>query len=404
MLGAPKYIYAVVFGLGLIVQFLFSVTLMTLSATISLVLLNLLYTAVTGVYLFVDSNIPIAVFLGLHLLMTDPSTSPRTDLGKVIFGGLYGLGVFVVYSWLFDAGAPRFYDKLLAVPLLNLSVHLMDRFANWCVPARIADWRTTLRPETLNRCYMVVWAIVFGTMIYTGFIQAPHPGESIALWKQACENDQPRACRNLLAMLRDASVRGSGEALNELGIMYVEGNHVSKDASQATYYFAESCRRGHPEGCANASIQFLFHGVARSTEEAVKALDYLEQNPGALKAGRSFYLLGFAYENGRGRPVNLKKAGASYSRGCDAGDVTSCKQLARLSLQPQSDMAQRQQGAAALEKACALGDAESCLYLAQMYHTGGGVPPDESRARLLLEKACQLGAKPACTLLETLKK
>ena len=31
-----------------------------------------------GTYFFVDAFIPAAVFLGMHLLFTDPSTSPRT--------------------------------------------------------------------------------------------------------------------------------------------------------------------------------------------------------------------------------------------------------------------------------------------------------------------------------------
>ena len=42
--------------------------------------------------LFADSHVPVAVFLGMHLLFTDPSTSPRTDLGRIIYGVLYGLG------------------------------------------------------------------------------------------------------------------------------------------------------------------------------------------------------------------------------------------------------------------------------------------------------------------------
>ena len=75
----------------------------------------------TGVPYFVDSEIPTAVFLGLHLLVTDPSTSPRTPLGRAIFGVLYGLGVFALYALLGALGLPTFYDKLLCVPLLNLA-------------------------------------------------------------------------------------------------------------------------------------------------------------------------------------------------------------------------------------------------------------------------------------------
>ena len=66
-------------------------TTMTMSAVVTTYLFGLLYFAATGIYFFYDSYIPIAVFLGMHLLFTDPSTSPRTELGRIIFGALYGL-------------------------------------------------------------------------------------------------------------------------------------------------------------------------------------------------------------------------------------------------------------------------------------------------------------------------
>ena len=110
-----------------------SAALKTLIAQIlpaMLFLLSGIYTSITGVPYFLDSEIPAAVFLGLHLLVTDPSTSPRTPLGKAIFGALYGTGVFVLYWLLTSIGAPTFYDKLLCVPLLNLSVKWIDRLAS----------------------------------------------------------------------------------------------------------------------------------------------------------------------------------------------------------------------------------------------------------------------------------
>ena len=90
-------------------------------------MLNLAYTGSTGLYYFVDSNIPIAVFLGLHLLVTDPATSPRRSFGKLLFGAMYGgagVGLYSVLGWM---GAPTFYDKLLCVPPLNLMVQPLDR-------------------------------------------------------------------------------------------------------------------------------------------------------------------------------------------------------------------------------------------------------------------------------------
>src|SRR6266566_2653485 len=123
----PPHMYLFIFLIGLPAQLLFGVTTMTMSAVLTTYLFGLAYYAVTGTYYFFDSYIPIAVFLGMHLLFTDPSTAPRTELGRMIFGALYGLSTLAVYALLRGAGLPAFYDKLLQVPLLNLLIQSIDR-------------------------------------------------------------------------------------------------------------------------------------------------------------------------------------------------------------------------------------------------------------------------------------
>ena len=86
----PPHMYLFLFLVALPGQFLFGVTTMTMSAVLATYLFGLGYYALTGTYYFFDSYIPIAVFLGMHLLCTDPPTAPRTDLGRIIFGVLYG--------------------------------------------------------------------------------------------------------------------------------------------------------------------------------------------------------------------------------------------------------------------------------------------------------------------------
>ena len=74
----PPHMYLMLFLIGLPGQYFFGVTLMTMSAVLTTYLFGLFYFAATGIYFFYDSYIPIAVFLGMHLLFNDPSTSPRT--------------------------------------------------------------------------------------------------------------------------------------------------------------------------------------------------------------------------------------------------------------------------------------------------------------------------------------
>ena len=68
---APN-IYLVIFLLGLVVMYFFNTTLVSAVAAATLFGLSALYLEVMKVPYFIDSAIPIAVFLGLHLLVTDP--------------------------------------------------------------------------------------------------------------------------------------------------------------------------------------------------------------------------------------------------------------------------------------------------------------------------------------------
>src|SRR5262249_42682491 len=125
----PPQMYLAIFLFALPGQYLFGVTTMTMSAVLTTFVFSAIYCAATGIYFFSDSHVPIAVFLGMHLLFTDPATSPRTELGRIMYGVLYGLTTVLAYDWLLRVGMPGFYDKLLPVPLLNLSAKFIDRAA-----------------------------------------------------------------------------------------------------------------------------------------------------------------------------------------------------------------------------------------------------------------------------------
>src|SRR5262249_47002463 len=134
---------------------------MTMSAVLTTYAFGLIYHAITGIYFFYDSYIPISVFLGMHLLFTDPATAPRTELGRIVFGAFYGLSTVALYQLLGSHGMPTFYDKLLQVPILNLSILAIDRitrsrFIKQFDPAALGRLLTQRRR---NLAYMSVWAL-----------------------------------------------------------------------------------------------------------------------------------------------------------------------------------------------------------------------------------------------------
>ena len=191
---APR-IYLFLFLTGLVVMYFFSITLIAASAAAVLFAGSALYFAATGVPYFLDSEIPAAVFLGLHLLVTDPSTSARTPGGKVVFGVLYGIGVFALYGMLTSLGTPTFYDKLLCVPLLNLSVRRIDAVVAQLREraqgfGRGRDWGT----PRANLAHIGVWILFFAAMAGLGKTDGFHQGDSLPFWEVACQEGRRGAC------------------------------------------------------------------------------------------------------------------------------------------------------------------------------------------------------------------
>jgi hypothetical protein len=254
----PPHIYLMLFLIGLPGQFFFGVTSMTMSAVISAWLFGRLYFAATGIYFFYDSYIPIAVFLGMHLLFNDPSTSPRTELGRIIYGSLYGLSTVALYELLGRAGMPTFYDKLLQVPLLNLSIKGIDRVARsrWLRvldPAALGGW---LLPRQRNLAYIAIWTLAFTGLSVTQGVGDNHPGQWLPFWRKACEGGRAYACPYLADLQTTYCNRGSGWACNEAGLLDIALSRSGEDLRRldpagAMKPFNQGCELGFGVACRN---------------------------------------------------------------------------------------------------------------------------------------------------------
>jgi hypothetical protein len=248
---APN-IYLFLFCAGLVVMHFFSITLVAGSAALVLFGSSALYSAFNGVPYFLDSEIPAAVFLGLHLLVTDPSTSPRTPLGKMIFGGLYGVGVFALYTILDLFGAPTFYDKLLCVPLLNLSVIAIDRAVRSIdSPAWLNVWNPSWFGGRANLAHMSIWVMVFASMSLFDKTDGQHTGDSLPFWEESCADNLKLACDRLLLIESTYCNDNAAWACNELGLHYRQGLITETDFELSFSYFSQACELKFKSGCLN---------------------------------------------------------------------------------------------------------------------------------------------------------
>ena len=376
LLILPPQIYLFIFLVALPGQFLFRVTTMTLPAVLTTYLFSVVYLKLYGTYYFFDSNVPIAVFLGMHLLFTDPSTAPRTELGRILFGVTYGLSVVGLYALLGWFGAPTFYDKLLQVPLMNLMVRAFDRVAQsstlaWINPERIG---TRLAPKMRSLAYVSLWVIAFGAMSRANGLGDHHPGASVPFWAQACTEGRHDAC-NKLAILESSACRNeSGWACNELGLLVEAGRVYAAPAAQL---FKRACDFEFTAGCSNA--QALAQGSRGGRHGDPQIRDYL-----------------LLLREGKG-PLPDRTPLEIYTRACDQGWPAGCGGLAGIYFQGAGVPADKTRAIGLLGKACDNGHAPSCANIGMIFRRGDGLPQDNAMAAEYLKKACQLGLASACT-------
>lgn len=302
----PPHMYLVIFLAALPGQILFGVARMTMPAVATAYLISVIHFQFDGTYLFFDSHIPVPVFLGMHLLFTDPSTSPRSDAGRILFGVIYGTLIAVLYVALGAAGIPTFYDKLLPVPIMNLMVRRIDRLTRGpaAEPPRAA--RQPSAPRTAlgrNLAYTSAWALVFAGLSAVQGVGDRHPGQALPFWWEVCrESNNARACGYATAMTEFYCRDGSGWACNETGMITAEEGRNPMAA------FRRSCDLGFPAGCFNAQLATEGPSVL---ERLRRASPNAEDLPVVLRGTKP--------------PLEDWSLEALHARACDHGWNTFCE-------------------------------------------------------------------------------
>jgi hypothetical protein len=165
--------------------------------------------AVIGLFYFTQTPGALrpTLLLMMTLLATDPATTPRSDLGRFVFGLLVGLS-YPIYSRLLHAlGQPDDFAKILSVPLANVLAPWLDRITGavqaWVKRAELAMAAAGKRVTPL-RAVPNHWLVVCWVALYCIGLRAEKPQdfEGLLHWTWGTPlvvfdpNDVPRCEQN----------------------------------------------------------------------------------------------------------------------------------------------------------------------------------------------------------------
>jgi hypothetical protein len=228
-----------------------------------------------------------------------------------MFGGLYGLSVVGLYQLLGAFGVPTFYDKLLQVPLMNLSVRRLDRLASarWLRPLDPARLGRSLAPRLRYAAYASLWAIAFVALSATGGLGDRHPGQWLPFWDRACGEGRPRACAYLSNLQAIYCGAGSGWACNESGLLRRDEAAADPGVRTAALdamngSFERGCSLGFAAACRNAAR------VWAERQEFEQAPPTLADYPIVLRGSKG--------------PIADRTPSALHARACEQGWRDAC--------------------------------------------------------------------------------
>lgn len=267
----------------------------------------------------------------------------------------------------------------------------------------------------------------------------------VALATAGCErarnepaDEGPKAAHpaELAAALDKQCVGGDLESCRRLGVMYQEGTGISPDPRRATALFGQACKGNNLSACNNLAMN-LSEGIG-AERNAAKAAEVYQRACDANYA-LACRNLGLMYRDGRGVPADAtkaepllvracdsnvpfacknagdldaslvsrfgphrwKRAIRHYTRGCDFGDPTSCRQIGILYLEGKGVPKSSNAAAVWLERGCLPDDAVACRLLGNLVTQGVGTVRDVERGRELFRRACNANDDEACRLLES---
>ena len=199
-----------------------------------------------------------------------------------------------------------------------------------------------------------------------------------------------------LSVYRRAADAGYAVAMNNLGIMYQNGNGVAKDVSEAIVWYQKAAAAGNSVGMYNLGAVYANgNGVSKDYTQAIawyrKAAD--AGNPDGMNN------LGVMFENGTGVSKDPTEAIAWYRKAADAGSSNGMNAVGAMYEGGEGVSKDLTEAVAWYRKAAEAGNADAMIKVGNTYESGYGVSKDLTEAVAWYRRAADAGSSIGMTAL-----
>lgn len=194
-----------------------------------------------------------------------------------------------------------------------------------------------------------------------------------------------------LQYYRQGDEMGNFTCKYAIGGCYEHGTGVAQDSAQALQYYREADTNG--ETLASFRLgEIYFYGILGVEQDYQRAFSYFKKCSMQETPGMNYYY-GIAYADGKGRPVDLKKAIAYFESGVRTGAGVCAFALAEMYLEGRGVSRDISRYKKLLLQAEKMGYDDASASLATMFHEGlHGEPASLKKAYIHYKRGAENGS------------
>ena len=191
---------------------------------------------------------------------------------------------------------------------------------------------------------------------------------------------------------------GNTDAMNELGMRFMQGNGVGENSRKAIELFRKAAVMGNQYAQLNLGILYL-NGYQRLKKDEAEAIKWLSKAAKQDNVDAQIQLANL-FDSDRTKADNVEKALSWYKKAAELGSHLG---MYNVGVYFNKGIGVKQNYAEAIkwyEQSAELGNLDALFNLGALYANGQGVTKNPQKAKEIFSEGCAKGDKQACTELK----